>query len=222
MKRFIDIVVALVFLVVLFPVLLALGLAVWLSDPGPIIYRGRRIGREGREFAIMKFRSMRRDTGARGAITVGNDPRVTPVGRALRATKLDELPQLVNVLRGDMSLVGPRPEAPEYVAHYTPEQRQVLSVRPGITGLSQIYFRHEEQLLTGRAPEFYYIDAILPAKLALDLDYVRTKSLWKDVKVLLLTAVSLVCPLPSPPLPPQLEDRETEKRPVLREERRRS
>jgi lipopolysaccharide/colanic/teichoic acid biosynthesis glycosyltransferase len=215
LKRLIDIVFAAVFLVLLSPLLLILAVAVFTSDPGPIIFQGRRIGRFGRDFRIYKFRSMRvNQAGMVSAITVGNDPRVTSVGRFLRATKLDELPQLVNVLKGDMSLVGPRPEAPDYVARYTEEQRGVLSVRPGITGLSQVYFRHEEELLTGRAPEFYYFDAIMPAKLTIDLEYVRHPSVWMDIKVIFLTAISLVRPFPTPPLPPVLEERDTAKRPA--------
>ncbi|MBF6592259.1 MAG: sugar transferase [Ktedonobacterales bacterium] len=212
MKRLIDIVFAVFFLVLLSPLLLLLAAAVWINDPGPIIYRGPRVGRYGRDFRILKFRSMRVDqSGAKRAITIENDPRVTAVGRFLRGTKLDELPQLFNVLKGDMSLVGPRPEAPDYVARYTPEQRLILNVRPGITGLSQVYFRNEEQLLTGRAPEFYYFDAIMPAKLTIDLEYVRRQSVLFDIKVLILTAISLVRPFPVPPLPPMLEDRETAK-----------
>jgi lipopolysaccharide/colanic/teichoic acid biosynthesis glycosyltransferase len=135
----------------------------------------------------------------RREITVRNDPRVTPVGRVLRATKLDELPQLVNVLRGEMSLVGPRPESPRYVAHYTSHQRAVLAVRPGITGPAQIVYCHEERLLGGRDPELQYLTVVMPAKLALDLDYVRHHSLRRDVGIVVRTLFALIrSPLPLP------------------------
>jgi len=210
MKRALDVAISAAFLVVLSPVMAAIAIAVYLSDPGPIIFRGRRIGRYGRPFAIFKYRSMRQRTVPGAAITVGRDPRVTSVGRVLRATKLDELPQLVNVLRGDMSLVGPRPEAPEYVEKYTPEQREVLNVRPGITGPSQVAFRHEEELLVGPDPEWYYLTTVMPAKLAIDREYARNASVWLDLRILARTAISLVRPLP-PPLPPRLIDEEPTK-----------
>jgi lipopolysaccharide/colanic/teichoic acid biosynthesis glycosyltransferase len=124
-------------------------------------------------------------------ITVANDRRVTPVGRYLRRTKLDELPQLINVLRGDMSFVGPRPEDPRYVALYTPAQRMVLRVRPGITSTASLKFRHEERLLEGQNWEEVYINQILPAKLAIDLEYVQKANLWTDFK--LITSTILLC-----------------------------
>ncbi|MDQ2718007.1 MAG: SDR family NAD(P)-dependent oxidoreductase, partial [Chloroflexota bacterium] len=131
-----------------------------------------------------------------GEITVHHDPRVTQVGRILRATKLDELPQLINVLRGEMSLVGPRPESPYFVAYYTEQQKEVLRVRPGITGAAQLVYCHEEELLTASDPEQQYLDVIMPAKLAIDLNYVRQHSFWLDIQILLSTFVVLV-PLPA-------------------------
>lgn len=190
MKRTFDLVMALVLLVLLSPVLLVLVAAVALSSPGGAFFRQIRVGRGGREFKLLKFRTMRPGSEAGGQLTIGGrDPRVTGVGYALRKTKLDELPQLWNVLIGEMSIVGPRPEVPKYVALYTPEQRVVLSVRPGITGMASIDYIDENELLA-RAPdpEQAYIEQVMPAKLALDMRYVRERSLWLDLKILLTTA----------------------------------
>jgi lipopolysaccharide/colanic/teichoic acid biosynthesis glycosyltransferase len=203
MKRCFDITVATIALIALAPLMGIIACAIWLSDPaGPIIYRGLRVGRGGRIFHMFKFRSMRSGTGIKREITVSGDVRVTPVGRLLRASKLDELPQLINVLRGDMSLVGPRPESPRYIAYYTAEQRAVLAVRPGITGLSQIFFRREEQLLSGPNSEHYYITVVMPAKLAIDLAYIRNWSFWRDLVIIAGTLMALVRPPAQPPLPP--------------------
>ena len=187
MKRLLDITLSAILLFVLSPLFAIIALAVWLNDRGPIIYRGARIGLQGRPFRILKFRSMIAKPLVAKEITVHNDARVTRVGRVLRVSKLDELPQLVNVLCGDMSLVGPRPEAPHFVAHYTAQQREVLTVRPGITGVTQLAYRHEEQLLTSSDPEQQYLMSIMPVKLDLDLDYVHNRSLLLDCKLLFLT-----------------------------------
>jgi lipopolysaccharide/colanic/teichoic acid biosynthesis glycosyltransferase len=197
------VVVAAALLVALLPLLVLIALGVWASQPGTVIYRGPRVGLGGRPFQILKFRTMALapSSGASREVTIRDDPRVTRFGRLLRATKLDELPQLVNVLRGEMSLVGPRPESPHYVACYTPAQRAVLTVRPGITGLSQVFFRHEERLLGGPDPERYYVAVVMPAKLKIDLDYVRRRSFGLDCKILALTLVTLVRPVPTPALP---------------------
>ncbi|HLZ56229.1 MAG TPA: sugar transferase [Ktedonosporobacter sp.] len=201
MKRFFDITISLLLLLLLSPLLLLLALAVWFSEPGPVIYRGSRVGRDGRPFSILKFRSMTlRPLTAKTEITVKYDPRVTPIGRFLRSTKLDELPQLFNVLKGDMSLVGPRPESPYFVEYYTDEQREVLSVPPGITGAAQLVYRHEERLFNGDDPEKYYIQVVMPAKLSIDLEYVYHHSFWLDLQILLLTAVALVRPVSLPSL----------------------
>jgi lipopolysaccharide/colanic/teichoic acid biosynthesis glycosyltransferase len=202
MKRLFDLVVSSCALIVLSPLLAAIALAVRLSSSGPALYRGARVGRGGREFTILKFRSMRIEQQAMSEITIHGDPRVTAAGRILRASKLDELPQLWNVIRGDMSLVGPRPEAPRYVAAYTPEQREVLIVRPGITGLSQIYLRHEERLLSGSQPERYYQTTLMPAKLEIDRHYARYHSFWLDLKIVALTVVALFRALTPPHKPP--------------------
>lgn len=205
MKRCFDVVVSVLLLIVLAPVLALVACSVWCDDPGPIIFRQLRVGRYDHPFYIFKFRTMRQQMPVPGHthVTAQNDPRVTRVGKVLRATKLDEFPQLINVLRGEMSLVGPRPESPRYVSYYTPEQREVLNVRPGITGPASIVFRHQERLLAG-APdvEEYYITTVMPIKIGINLEYVRNYSFWRDVKILALTVVTLIHPLSPPPIPP--------------------
>ncbi len=188
-KRAFDLVFALVALAVLLPVLLVFALAVALTSPGGAFFRQVRVGRNGRAFRLLKFRSMRPDSEAKGQLTIGGrDPRITSVGYFLRKTKLDELPQLVNVLVGDMSIVGPRPEVPRYVALYTPEQRQVLSVRPGITGMASMDYVDENELLARSTdPERTYIEEVMPAKIALDLRYVRERSFWLDLRIIAST-----------------------------------
>jgi lipopolysaccharide/colanic/teichoic acid biosynthesis glycosyltransferase len=193
MQRAIDIAGAALLLVILSPVLMIIGLAVRLTSPGPAIYRAIRIGRHGRPFELLKFRTMVQHASDQGpAITRAGDPRVTAVGRLLRKTKLDELPQLWNVLNGEMSLVGPRPEDPRYVRLYTiDELRDILSVRPGITGPSQLVFRHEEEMLATDDPEASYIKEILPRKLAIDRNYARSRSVPGDLAILAKTARAL-------------------------------
>ncbi len=189
MKRAFDIAFAAVLLVFLSPLLLAFALAVALTSSGGAFFRQVRVGRGGSEFRLLKFRTMRPGSEAKGQLTIGGrDPRVTAVGYWLRKTKLDELPQLWNVLVGDMSVVGPRPEVPRYVALYTPEQRRVLDVRPGITGMASIDYIDENEILARSSdPERTYIEEILPAKLALDLRYVQERSLALDLRILLIT-----------------------------------
>ena len=189
MKRAFDIAFAAALLVFLSPLLLAFALAVALTSPGGAFFRQVRVGRGGSEFRLLKFRTMRPGSEAKGQLTIGGrDPRVTAVGYWLRKTKLDELPQLWNVLVGDMSVVGPRPEVPRYVALYTPEQRRVLDVRPGITGMASIDYIDENEILARSSdPERTYIEEILPAKLALDLRYVQERSLALDLRILGIT-----------------------------------
>jgi len=180
-------------LVVLAPVLLVIALVIKLDSRGPVLHRALRVGLGGREFELYKFRSMVSDAARYGpGITVRDDPRVTRVGRVLRRTKLDELPQLINVVKGDMSLVGPRPEDGRYVALYTAEQRRVLSVRPGITSPASIRFRREEELLGGDDFEDLYLTQVLPAKLAIELDYLQRRSLRGDVRVVMETLAALL------------------------------
>jgi FlaA1/EpsC-like NDP-sugar epimerase/lipopolysaccharide/colanic/teichoic acid biosynthesis glycosyltransferase len=191
-KRVIDIVLGVAGLVVLLPVALIVAAAIALDSSGPIIYGARRVGRGGREFTMWKFRSMARGADAVGpAVTGAYDFRITRVGAFLRRTKLDELPQLLNVLMGQMSLVGPRPETPRYVALWRTEERDVLTVRPGITGPTQIAYIEEEELLTGD-PDGAYEGELMHAKLALDLDYVRRFSLRRDVAILWGTVAGIL------------------------------
>mgnify|MGYP000505616947 CR=1 FL=1 len=187
-KRAIDVIFSAGGLLVLSPLLLILAAAVAFTSPGGVFYRANRVGRGGAPFKLYKFRSMVANADQAGpAVTVAGDRRVTPVGKLLRKTKMDELPQLFNVLKGDMSLVGPRPEDPRYVALYTPEQRAVLNARPGITSLASVTYRDEESLLSGADWETLYIGTIMPAKIAIDLEYVARATPIEDVKIILRT-----------------------------------
>lgn len=191
-KRLFDIVCAALGLLVLSPVLLVCALLVGLTSPGGVLFRQERVGKDGVPFTIYKFRSMRKDN-AGLKISTSGDSRITPVGRVLRKAKLDELPQLWNVLKGDMSFVGPRPEVQEYTDLYTPGQRQVLLVRPGITGLASIRYRNENDLLSANAdPNRTYIEEVMPAKLALDLEYIPCACVSYDIKLILETLVTVV------------------------------
>ena len=192
LKRTFDLLASALGLIILSPIFALIALLIRLTSPGPVFYRARRVGQGGREFTLYKFRSMVADADRRGpGITTAGDPRVTSIGRVLRRTKLDELPQLWNVLRGDMSLVGPRPEDPRYVALYTPEQRRVLDVRPGITSLASIEYRNEEAVLHGPDWEQHYIHEVMPAKLAIDLRYVQRATLFTDLLIILRTLLAL-------------------------------
>ena len=191
-KRAFDIVCAALGLLVLSPVLLVCALLVGLTSPGGVLFRQERVGKDGVPFTIYKFRSMRKDN-AGLKISTSGDSRITPVGRVLRKAKLDELPQLWNVLKGDMSFVGPRPEVREYTDLYTSEQRQVLLLRPGITGLASIRYRNENELLTASDdPNRTYIDEVMPAKLALDLKYIPCACVSYDIKLIWETLVTVV------------------------------
>ncbi len=193
MKRATDVLIATVLLIVSAPLLVLLAVAVRLDSAGPVIFRQVRIGRGGRPFRIHKFRTMA--TGAPGPLVTGTDDRrITRLGRLLRATKLDELPQLFDVLVGDMSLVGPRPEVPEYVRHWpAPDRRTILSVRPGITDPATVELRRESDLLAGRGdPERYYLEVLLPAKVAAYVDYVTHRSFAGDLRILVATVRRVV------------------------------
>ena len=193
MKRTLDIVVSATALLLLLPLLLILGAAVAVSSPGGAFFRQVRVGKGGKEFRLLKFRTMRPGSEAQGQITVGGkDPRITGIGYFLRRSKMDELPQLINVLLGDMSIVGPRPEVPKYVALYTKEQREVLSVRPGITSAASIAYMDENEIL-GKStdPDRTYIEEVMPAKLALDLEYVQRRSFVRDLSIIGRTAIGL-------------------------------
>ncbi len=193
-KRAMDIVLSACALAFLWPLLLLIALAIWIDDPGPVFYRQVRVGRNGKTFRIFKFRSMVMDADKKGlAITVGRDSRITRVGAVLRKTKLDELAQLLNVLFGQMSFVGPRPEVPKYVELYTPYQRQVLLVRPGITDYASIAYRNENDLLAGAPnPEAMYIEQIMPDKIELNMKYLREISPLADIRLILKTIVAVI------------------------------
>jgi lipopolysaccharide/colanic/teichoic acid biosynthesis glycosyltransferase len=193
-KRGFEIAASLVAILLLSPILLLVGAAVKLTSRGPVLFCQERIGRRFRPFRIYKFRTMVQDAPMRGGtITVGDDPRITRVGRLLRKTKIDELPQLVNVLKGDMSLVGPRPETPKYVQQFREDYEEILQVRPGITDLASIEYRHEAAVL-GQAldGERAYIESVLPEKIRLAKEYIRHASFWFDVKLLCRTVASLI------------------------------
>jgi lipopolysaccharide/colanic/teichoic acid biosynthesis glycosyltransferase len=188
-KRLFDVAMAALGILLLLPFYAALGVFVKLGSPGSAIYWQRRVGRGGRIFKIAKFRTMYKDADQKGlSITSAGDARVTSFGRILRRFKLDELPQLWNVLNGDMSLVGPRPEVPCYVAGYSMLQKQVLLVRPGITDLASILYRHEEAVLGTKAdPEKYYRETLLPHKLEINLQYLSRVSFMYDLMLVLRT-----------------------------------
>ena len=193
-KRVMDIAISAAALCVLWPVFLLIARAIVIDDPGPVFYRQVRVGRGGRPFRIFKFRTMVVDADKKGlSITVGRDSRITRVGAFLRKTKLDELAQLLNVLCGQMSFVGPRPEVPRYVELYTPYQRQVLLVRPGITDYASIAYRNENDLLAGADdPERMYIETIMPDKIELNMKYLREISPLTDVRLILRTVLAVI------------------------------
>lgn len=187
-------------LILLSPVLAAVAAAIALEDGFPVLFRQTRIGRGGRPFRLLKFRSMRRDMPGT-TITYGPDPRITRVGAWIRRYKLDELPQLWNVWKGELSLVGPRPEIPSFVDLSDPVWRAVLEVRPGITDLASIRYRNEVEVLAGVSdPQRYYRETIVPDKLALNLEYIRTRTFWGDLKLIVRTLRACVNPDGASPL----------------------
>lgn len=189
-KRIIDLTFAIIALILLFPLMLVVGLLVKLDSPGPLFFRQERVGRYEKIFRILKFRTMVHRSGVGGPLlTNDNDERITRIGRYLRAGKLDELPQLYNVLMGDMSIVGPRPEVPKYVNEYPHESREkIFSIRPGITDEAAIEFRNESEMLARKAdPERAYVEEILPAKIRLYEQYVDAQSTLLDLSIILRT-----------------------------------
>ncbi|MBQ7626662.1 MAG: sugar transferase [Rhodocyclaceae bacterium] len=193
LKRLFDFFVALAALLVLWPVILVLGIAVKLDSPGPMLFRQKRVGRHGKIFRIHKLRTMRSDQSGT-SMTARGDARITRVGKLLRHSKLDELPQFIDVLTGDMSLVGPRPQPVPHVDHYPPEIREkVLSVRPGLTDLATLEFIDEERILS-QADDVHtaYIQDILPIKLKYCVQYVETRTFWLDIQILWRTATALL------------------------------
>jgi len=194
MKRLFDVMASGLGLLVLFPLFLFVALWIKLDSPGPVFYRQVRVGRHNKDFRIFKFRSMRVGADKGSLVTIGGrDPRVTRSGYIIRKFKIDELPQLINVFVGDMSLVGPRPEVRHYVDYWTPEQMHVLDVRPGITDPASIKFRNENELMEkADNPECYYINVIMQEKIKLYLEYVRNNSFWYDIKLIFRTFVVIV------------------------------
>lgn len=192
MRRLVDVVVSASALLLLFPFLVAIGIGIVLDSPGNPFYRAWRVGRDGKKFRMWKFRTMATagsawQTGP--GITARGDARITRLGGILRRSKLDELPQFLNVLAGQMTLVGPRPEAPDFVAFYNAKQRAVLLVKPGVTGRVQIASAEEsDSIPEGVHPDHYYVANLMSPKLALDLEYLRTRSAWSDAKIVFETA----------------------------------
>lgn len=189
MTRLLDIIFSVLGLVILSPVFLCMAIWVKLDSPGPVLYKQKRVGRYGREFLLLKFRSMHIDADKKGLLTVGGrDPRITKSGYLLRKYKFDELPQMFNVLTGDMSIVGPRPEVRKYVDLYSKEQLQVLNVRPGITDIASIKYRNENEILEAQAePEKYYIEHIMPEKINLNMEYINAPNIYNYFRIILLT-----------------------------------
>lgn len=194
MKRVFDLIFSLFGIAVLLPVYLIIALLISVDSKGGVIYRQERTGKEGKTFRVLKFRTMRPDSFNKGALTVGSrDPRITNIGYYLRKYKLDELPQLFNVLWGEMSFVGPRPEVKKYTDLYTKEQQKVLKVRPGITDYASIKYRNENDLLSASEdPEKLYIEEIMPEKLNLNLKYINDNNVFKDIKIIFDTFHAII------------------------------
>ncbi|MBP9186824.1 MAG: sugar transferase [Bacteroidia bacterium] len=193
-KRIFDIVCSLLGILVLSPVFVVLWVAIKLESKGSAFFLQTRVGKNNIDFKLYKFRSMYLDAESRGQLTVGmRDPRITKVGYYLRKFKLDELPQLINVIKGDMSLVGPRPEVRKYVQLYSPQQLKVLTIRPGITDYASIQFINENELLANAEnPEEYYINNIMPEKLELNLQYINNSYPLKDLGLILKTLIKII------------------------------
>ncbi len=193
-KRFFDILCSALGLILLSPLLLILSIIIIMDSKGGIFFRQIRVGKNNKDFHIFKFRTMLPDSEKKGALTVGNsDSRITKVGRWLRKSKLDELPQLLNVLLGEMSLVGPRPEVRKYVNLYSEEQKQVLSVKPGLTDPASIAFSNENELLKGTAnPEEFYIERVMPKKISINIRYIQERKFGSDLVILWKTLLKLL------------------------------
>ena len=189
MKRLFDITWSIIGLVILFPLFIAIAILIKKDTKGPVFFRQVRVGKREKDFKIFKFRSMSVDSENKGLLTVGNnDNRVTSVGFYLRKYKIDELPQLINVLLGEMSFVGPRPEVRKYVNLYTEDQKKVLQVRPGITDMASIVYRNENEILSQQKnPEEYYINVIIKEKIDINLNYIKNRNFFKDILVIFKT-----------------------------------
>lgn len=194
MKRIFDIVASGIGLIILSPLFVVLAVWIKTDSKGPVFYRQIRVGKDNKDFRLFKFRSMRPDSDKLGLITVGgHDPRVTRSGYYIRKYKLDELPQLINVFKGDMSFVGPRPEVRKYVDLYTADQLRVLSVRPGITSLASIRYKNENEILaSANDPDKTYVEQVLIDKLNIDLQYIDNASFWGDLKLIFITLKEII------------------------------
>jgi lipopolysaccharide/colanic/teichoic acid biosynthesis glycosyltransferase len=194
MKRLMDVVFSLIILIAFLPFGLIIAICIALESPGGVFYRQERIGLGGKPFMILKFRSMRPNAELHGKLTVGaRDPRVTRVGAFVRTYKLDEFPQFINVLKGEMSVVGPRPEVIDYVKHYSEEQRKVLDYKPGITDLASIsYFEENKILANSNDPERTYLEVIMPEKIRINLEYQLSASVWCDLGVVWKTGMRMI------------------------------
>ena len=194
MKRFFDLLCSLLGILVFAPLMLAVALIIKLTSQGSVLYTQARVGLHEKIFRVYKFRTMVDRAELMGtSVTTGMDPRITPIGRFLRKTKLDELPQLFNVLKGDMSFVGPRPDVPEITAKYTPEMRRIFAIQPGITSVATLHFRQEEVILsTVPNPDRFYDEVVVPLKVELAMEHVRRRSFWFDLSILLQTVWALM------------------------------
>lgn len=188
MKRIFDILSSVLALIVLMPIFLIIGIWISLDSKGGVFYKQIRVGKNEKEFELLKFRSMRKNADKSGQLTIGNDKRVTRSGKFIRKTKFDEFPQLINVIKGEMSIVGPRPEVPKYTALYSNDQKKVFSVRPGLTDYASLEYFDEQRILgDSDDPEQSYIKEVMPAKLALNLRYIIDQSLLTDLKIIFKT-----------------------------------
>lgn len=191
--RLFDIIFSLLILIIFLPLFLIFSLLIIVNSKGPVLYLQKRVGKNGRIFNLVKFRTMYVNADKQGFLTIGNDKRITSVGKFLRKYKLDELPQFINVLLGHMSIVGPRPEVPKYVALYNERQKKILTVKPGITDYSSlIYFEESNELSKTTDPEKYYIEVIMPHKINLSLKYIENKTFWFDIKIIIWTFMRII------------------------------
>ena len=193
LKRVFDIIASFCGIIILFPLIIIVSILIKITSKGPVLFKQVRVTKNGKLFKIYKFRTMKENSEGNKQITVGKDNRITGIGHILRKTKLDELPQLFNVLKGEMSLVGPRPEVPKYVDLYTDEQREILKVPAGITDYASIYFSNESELL-GEAenPEEFYIKKIIPYKIELNKKYINEIGIMTDIKIIILTILKIL------------------------------
>lgn len=192
-KRFFDFLFSIIGIVIFAPWMMVVALIIKLTSEGPVIYKQPRVGLHEKIFHVYKFRTMVHKADTMGSsVTAGGDPRITSIGRFLRKTKLDELPQLFNVLKGDMSFIGPRPDVPEITAKYTPEMKKIFSVRPGITSVATLHFRGEEAILSKvQDPDRFYEEVVVPLKVELAMEHIRRHSLWFDFSILCQTVWAL-------------------------------